>query len=817
MKFLKIVLAFWLLTAFVYAQTPIQLNSAEIKQAIKKLNVSASVLYIAAHPDDENTRLLAYLSKEKLYRTAYLSLTRGDGGQNLIGNEQAEQLGLIRTQELLAARRNDGAEQFFTRANDFGFSKTATETFKIWNKDSILADVVWVIRKFRPDVIITRFPGDERAGHGHHAASSLLAQEAFKAAADAKKFPEQLKYVNLWQPKRILWNNYNFGDNNTTSEDQLKIEVGSYNSLLGKSYGEIAAESRSMHKSQGFGSSRQRGSSLEYFSAWQGELPKSSLLEGIATSWGTTADNQKIISLIDDIDNGFKLDQPEKSVLDLLKLRKLILSGTDKELINIKLKEIDSVIIACLGIWLEATTNTPNFAVNQEVNINIQAIARVQNDFNLPMSFSVVNTSLTDQKLVPNKIINSVISLKLNSPKISQPYWLVKEHPQGRFIIDNQQEIGSAEGEFNNTNVVFKLLIGDTPIDIKKPIFYKYTDQVKGEIYNPVAITPPVTANLENQIFIYTDETAKNLVLKLKAFKNDAKGKITLTTPPGWLSDQTAINFDLQKSGDEQTIAFKIKPSAKAGHGNLLVNVMVDDQTYNQQLKTINYDHIPTITLFPQAQAKLIKLDLKTTGKNLGYIAGAGDLIPDMLKSIGYNITFLTENDVLNTNLSVYDAIITGVRAYNVNERLKFMQPALLKYVENGGVLMVQYNVNRPLVTNQIGPYPFNISRERVTEEDALVEFIKPDSRALNYPNKLNQTDFDGWIQERGLYYLSGVDNRYEQPLRMKDSGEATSDGSLVIANFGKGKFVYSGLSFFRELPAGVPGAYRLFVNLISK
>src|SRR6185295_9452444 len=253
------------------SQTPSTYTSAEILLQIKKLNTLGSVLYVAAHPDDENTRLLAYFAKEKLYRTGYLSMTRGDGGQNLIGDEQGIELGMIRTQELLAARRIDGAEQFFSRAFDFGFSKSADEALKIWGHDKILSDVVWMIRKFQPDVIITRFPGDARAGHGHHAASSILANEAFTTAADINKFPEQFKYgVKPWQAKRILWNNYNFGNNNNTSEDQFKIDIGVYNALLGKSYGELGGEARTLHKSQGEGRPRRRGQSFEYFSTTGG-------------------------------------------------------------------------------------------------------------------------------------------------------------------------------------------------------------------------------------------------------------------------------------------------------------------------------------------------------------------------------------------------------------------------------------------------------------------------------------------------------------------------------------------------------------------
>ena len=809
MKFRIILFLLLISTNFLIAQNSPQLNSSDILQSIKKLNVTGSVLYIAAHPDDENTRLLAYLAKEKNYKTGYLALTRGDGGQNLIGNEQGEDLGLIRTQELLAARRNDGAVQFFTRANDFGFSKTPEETFKIWNKDSILSDVVYIIRKFKPDVIITRFPPDERAGHGHHAASSILAQEAFDAAANPKMFPNQLKEVQVWQAKRILWNNYNFGGNDNTSNDQLKIDVGVYNPLLGKSYGEIAAESRSNHKSQGFGSARQRGSSLEYFSAWKGGLPKTDLMEGIKTDWSRIDGAENVSKQIDKIQNSFDASNPKKSVADLIQLYQSLTSlKNNSSLIEEKKNEVKNLMLTCSGTWFEAYSENPQIAVNTSFKVKIEAITQMDN--------VIIQSNLDQQKLTlsSNKLqsISGIQTVK----EISQPYWLKDEHQIGRYEIGSQSNLMFPEGK---PAAIIDFIVTINGVDFKynRSIVYKYTDQVRGEVYQPLAITPPVTANLDAKAFIFNAQGSKNIHIKLKAFKNDAKGELTLELPKGWIASPTKINFDLKKYGEEQDLVFKISAQANAQNGDLKATILIDGEKFAKGIKIINYEHIPTITYFPSAKAKLVKLDLKTTAKNIGYIAGAGDLMPQTLKEIGLNITMLSENEIMNGDLSKYDAIIAGIRAYNVNDRLKFEQAKLMKYVENGGTYLVQYNVNRPLVLDQIGPYPFTISRDRVTEEDAKVNFIRPESKALNYPNKITSADFNDWIQERGIYFTTDEDKRYEKPLSMKDTGEKESDGSLLIANYGKGKFVYTGLVFFRELPAGVPGAYRLFMNLIAK
>ncbi len=808
MKFKVLSLFFVFITSLSIAQTSPQLNSSELLLAIKKLGVTGSVLYLAAHPDDENTRLLAYLAKEKLYKTGYLALTRGDGGQNLIGNEQAEDLGLIRTQELLAARRNDGAMQFFTRANDFGYSKTPEETFNIWNKDSILADVVYTIRKFKPDVIITRFPPDARAGHGHHAASSILAQEAFTKAADPKIFPEQLKEVSVWQAKRILWNNYNFGGNDNTSESQLKIDVGVYNNLLGKSYGEIAAESRSMHKSQGFGSSKQRGSNIEYFSSWKGALPNTDLMDGINTDWSNIKGAEKIDALVASLINSFNPQQPDKSTAQLLNLYQELLKLPKSDLVNSKVNDLKTIVLACSGTWFEAYATSAFNAVNSPYKVKAELISQ---SANIKITIKNWNKSIALQS---NKLVT--IDGEKTSTNISQPYWLTEAHDIGRYHIANQSLLDYPEGEAADS-LNFSVNINGIDLDFQRPIVYKYTDPVRGEVYQPLAITPAVTATLTTKAFVFNEEKAKNITIKLKAFKDHLTGTLSFKTPKGWKLSPEKVDFNFETKGEEQSLNFTLLPLQSAENGTLKPEILVNGESFNKGIKTISYEHIPTITYFPTTEAKLVKLTLKSAAKNIGYIVGAGDLVPEALREIGLNVTLLTEDDLANHNLSAYDAIIAGIRSYNVNSRMKFVQQKLMDYVANGGVYLVQYNTNRPLLIDQIGPYPFNITRTRVTEENAKVNFVNPQSKALNYPNKITADDFNDWIQERGIYFAGDASKEYEKPLSMKDTNEKESDGSLLIANYGKGKFVYTGLVFFRELPAGVPGAYRLFMNLLAK
>ncbi|MGL6269726.1 MAG: PIG-L family deacetylase, partial [Chitinophagaceae bacterium] len=471
----------------VSAQSAKFMSSSEIGLGIKKLNVLGSVLYIAAHPDDENTRLLAWLSKEKMYRTGYLSITRGDGGQNLIGDEQGVELGLIRTQELLAARRLDGAEQFFTRAYDFGFSKSTDEAMQIWEKEKILSDVVWVIRNFKPDCIITRFPEDSRAGHGHHSASAVLAREAYIAAADPARFPEHFKFgVQPWQVKRIMWNTFNFGGANTTSENQFKIDVGGYLPLLGRSIGEIAADGRSQHKSQGFGVPSSRGSSFEYFMPVMGDAPVKDLLDGVNTSWEKIEGAAGIDKSIRDIILGYNYTQPAASVVPLVKLYQDISRLEESAIRNHKLAELASLIEAASGLYLEASTAQPYAVQGDSLKVSVQVNnrsgihARLIN-VGIDYADSMLNRELkTNQNLLLNKTL-----FVPESKMITQPFWLNEEMKKGSFELSDQKLIGMPE---NKPSFECSLMIEleGVPILYRIAVLYKHTDPVRGEHFEPL-------------------------------------------------------------------------------------------------------------------------------------------------------------------------------------------------------------------------------------------------------------------------------------------------------------------------------------------
>nr|WP_294905957.1 PIG-L family deacetylase [uncultured Lacibacter sp.] len=847
-----VALLFLFITFAGKSQTPKALNSAEILLEIKKLKVIGSVLYVAAHPDDENTRLLAYFSKEKLYRTGYLSMTRGDGGQNLIGDEQGIELGLIRTQELLAARRVDGAEQFFTRAYDFGFSKTTDEALKVWDKEKILSDVVWVIRKFQPDVIITRFPSDARAGHGHHSASAVLAREAFDAAADPNRFSEQFKYgVKPWQAKRIFWNTFNFGGNNTTSNDQVKMDVGAFNPLLGKSYGELAAESRSMHKSQGFGVPAQRGAAIEFFTQTGGETIKENITEGIIEDWSRFEGGAAINTMIDEIVAAYSISNPSASVKSLIQLYKAIDAINDGDWKKKKLEEVKQIIEACTGLWLEASTNQEFAVMGDSLRLNFNAISRtnvavvvqrVQLDSSflttipdsakakMPFYAETAKQEAINQAYFVDTFLNK--TLQANVPvnfqrkievkrKETDPYWIAKPMSTGTFTVDNQLLIGMAENNPVYT-VRFTVTIEDQTFVFVKPVQYKFTDPVKGELYQKLVVYPPALVKATNSLLLFKDMQPKkaSFLFSPQATKK-IKASVSLNTTKDWQLSPDFGSFMLTK-GQDYELSTTVKPQKFiSGQTNYIQPSFTSNVSgYNKQrLRKIEYDHIPTITYFPDAVTKIVAVDVKIAGKKIGYITGAGDFVPYCLQQLGYTVDMLKEEDITAEKLKQYDAVVTGIRAYNVHPWLSNAYDALMNYVKAGGVLLVQYNTSNQIgpVKAKMSPYPFTISRNRVTEEDAKVQFLVPGHSLLTYPNKITEKDFDGWVQERSVYEADNIDTNYTALFGMNDAGEPQHNGSLLVANYGKGRFVYSALAFFRQLPAGVPGAYRLMANLLAK
>ncbi|GAC1591571.1 MAG: hypothetical protein NVS3B25_11140 [Hymenobacter sp.] len=842
------------------AQTPKTYTSSEILLGLKKLNVLGSVMYIAAHPDDENTRLIAYMANERLLETNYLSCTRGDGGQNLIGPELREGLGVIRTQELLAARRLDGGRQFFTRANDFGFSKTSDETLKIWDKEQVLADMVWVIRQRRPDVLITRFPPDARAGHGHHQASAILAAEAFDAAGDPQRFPEQLQYVQAWQPKRLFWNTGSFfvkpGEN---MDGYLKLDAGGYNPLLGQSYGEIAARSRSNHRSQGFGAAAQRGEAPEYFQPVKGSTATKDLFEGVDQTWNRVPGGAAVGKLIEEVIRKYDANNPSASVAGLVRVYSAIqkLPQSDVELNsfwkNEKRDEVTSLIQACLGLSLDATANEASVTAGKPVVVNVETLNRSA----VPVELVAVQTVAYERDSTLLQLLKQgqPSSIKLRvvlSPEMraSQPYWLQQSGTIGMYsvpkslilsapdvtsgllplsnggrksitepgpwVLESQRLVGMPENQGPVTVMVLLKIFG-VGVPYFVPVHYKHTDPVLGELYQPLAVVPPVLVNLPPaRSYVFADAQPKTVPVTLRAGRAGVSGSLALALPAGWKCAPATVPFALAAKDEELTVNFQVQPLAGAapGRAELRATATVAGQAYARGIQKIEYPHIPTQFLFPEAVAPLVKLDLKRRGQQVAYLMGAGDEVPDALRQIGYTVTLVKPEDLTAARLKQYDALVVGIRAYNTVDKLKTQQPEILKYIEAGGNVVVQYVVNRGTVLPQIGPYPMTLSTDRVTVEDAPVTLSK--HPLLTAPNKITEQDFTGWVQEQGLYYPSHWDAKYQTVISSHDPGETPKESAILVTDYGKGHYIYTGLSLFRELPAGVPGAYRLITNMIS-
>ena len=801
---------------------PEQVNASEIQLALQKLNVLGRVLYIAAHPDDENTNLMAFWANGSLYDAAYLSVTRGDGGQDIIGPELGERLGVIRTEELLDARRIDHAQQFFTRAIDFGFSKTSEETLRIWDHDKILADVVWVIRNFRPDVIVTRFSPDDQKTHGHHTASAILAQEAFTAAADPNRFPEQLAFVKPWQATRLVWNTspFFFTNRNLPFDPTglTVLEAGGYNPLLGKAYTEIAAASISMHKSQGVGGLPRRGARKEYFKPLKGKPMTSSLFEGVDTSWSRVPNSDSIAGETRQIISNYNPSDPAASVPDLFKLRQALSGIHDEFWIVEKRADLDKIIAACLGLHVEASTATEAFTPGQSAAIKLEAINRS----NIPVTLKEVRFPNTgdlnkiDAALSLNELVTKDLSCRIpDDAPYSQPYWLRKSPTLGTFAVDDQKLIGLAE---NPPALPVEIVLQVNGQELRYIVDTKYrtADAVTGEPPRSVVISPPAFVNVLDKVFVFPTNQPKSVSVRVTASTGPLKGELKLAAPQGWEVSPASVRVDLKAANAEAVVGFTVKPPNQNGEGTLRAIVSIDGRDYSLERVRISYPHIGVHTLMPPAEAKLVRADIRKQGEHIGYIPGAGDDVPESLRQIGYSVKILTEPEITAKNLAQFSAVVLGIRAWNTQDRISNWLPELLAYVKEGGVAIAQYNTLADLKTNELGPYPLEISRDRVTDENAPVRVLAPDDPLMNIPNKITPKDFDGWVQERGLYFPNKWHSAWTPVLSCNDPNEKPLDGGVLVAKSGKGFFVYTSYSWFRQLPAGVPGAYRLFANMLS-
>jgi LmbE family N-acetylglucosaminyl deacetylase len=797
----------------------------EILQDLRSFRELGRVLYVAAHPDDENTQLIAYLARGRHYRTAYLSLTRGDGGQNVLGPELGEQLGVIRTQELLAARRTDGGRQFFSRAIDFGFSKDYRETLGMWDRQQVLADVVRVIRTFRPDVLIVRFPPEPSGTHGHHTASAVLAVEAFKLVGDPKAFPEQLGTLTPWQPRRILLNGFgaNFGrtPEGTDKPGLLRLEVGGDDPVSGESFATIAARGRSMHKTQGFGNfagPANRGARPELFQVLDGEPASKDIMDGVDTTWARVPGGVEIGRLADDAIAQFNPQAPAASVPALLALRSRLAALPADPVVEEKRRQLDRLVQACLGLAVE--TVVPDAEVVPGETLHLRHTVTVRSGFPVrwtAVRYPAIKTELaTRQDLSANQPTTraSIRRLPAGTP-VSQPYWLRAEGTVGVFRVDDPLLIGRPENPpVFPVEHVFEiggqtLVIGDEPVQVT-------VDPAKGESRRRLDVIPPVSLHFGSEVQLFAPGAARPVEVEITAYRAGAAGKLRLAAPAGWRIAPAAQSFRLRAVGEHAKFTFTVTAPAQPASASITAEAKIGRTSYGSERVEIRYDHIPPQLLQPPARLKAVGFDLAIRGRQVGYLPGAGDNVAESLQQMGYAVTTLAGTDLTAERLRGFDAVVTGIRAFNIRTDLVPQLPALFAYAEEGGTIVVQYNNPNGLKTNKVAPFELKISGERVTDEHAPMTFLAPDHPALNTPNKITSADFEGWVQERGLYFAIQWDEHFTPIIACNDAGEAPKQGSLLVARVGKGYFVYTGLAFFRQLPAGVPGAYRLFANLVS-
>ena len=796
-------------------------SSSEIYKKIQKLNTLGSVLYVAAHPDDENTRLISLFSNQYNYNTAYLSMTRGDGGQNLIGTELRESLGLIRTQELLEARKIDGGQQFFTTANDFGYSKHPDETLEIWNKNEILAQIVFRIREFKPDVIINRFdhrtPGST---HGHHSSSAILSEIAFSLAANPKAYPEQLNDVAIWQPTRQFYNTswWAYGSRekfkNADKSNMITLESNPINNLLGRSNAEIASKSRSQHKSQGFGSSPDLGSQEEYLELINGSIPnKNNPFQGINTNWSRVKGGKAIGLLIEEILADFNFEKPYKSIQQLLKIHSKIKTLEPGHWRTVKLKEVTNLVKYCLGLRLQFNTSKPTGVANTLTEITLKALNPSPIKVSIEKIVGAVNLD-TKQSLSKNKAWQEIKSILL--PKVqTTPYWLIEKGDIGNYKVSNPDLKGLAETP-NPIQAIFELNIDGNLILINVPLTFRSTDRVKGEVVENFQLVPKITTQINERVILFKENTPKKVSLIVTSHTENLKGIVTLSTSKHWKISPTSQDFDIPMAEVSQEFIFEVTPPKENTTGLFTSLVTQGDHNYNMQLNEISYPHISKQYLLTPNETKVVKIDLKTNVNHIAYLRGAGDKIAENLRNIGIEVTEFNINNLRLERLINFPTLVVGIRAFNVHKDLKFKNQILWDYVKQGGTVVVQYNTSRGFNSDLAGPYPISFNRDRVTNENSKVTLLNSLHPLLNKPNKITNNDFDGWVQERGLYFSDEWDAKYEPLLSMNDKGETPKKGSLLVADHGKGKFIFTGLSFFRQLPAGVPGAYRLFANIIS-
>lgn len=809
-----------------FGQAPEKWNASKIEQAIQKLGVLGNVLYVAAHPDDENTRLITYFSNYHLTTTAYISLTRGSGGQNLIGKELKEPLGVIRTHELMEARKIDGGEQFFSRAKDFGYSKNPAETFEKWNKNEVLYDLVLAIRKFRPDIIINRFDHrTEGNTHGHHTASAILSVEAFDLAGDVSAFPEQLTEVDIWQPKAIYFNDswFFYGSPKSFEEANhnhfLAVPIGKFYPTFGLSNNEIAALSRSQHKSQGFGNTGSRGDETEYIEFIKGDhQPQQEVFEAIDISWNRISNTKKIQKQVKELQNSYSIQEPWNSIPQLARLHQLIATVEDEFWRTKKQEEVEAIIQQSAGLFIEARTNQSYAYPGEKISIQVEAINQSKLAFRLEkLQYKGKSLLENELQLSENQRKNFTFDIEIPaSTSYSTPFWLQKEASESMYSVEEEGLENKATNPMEHF-IEATIAVEGISFDIQREIVFKTNDPVDGEVYKKLHIVPEISLQTEKEVLIFNKNSTQQVHINIESYTTNANLKLATKPLEDWDIQYTTEPILLSNRGATSQVNLSIRPKQGAKKSLLQPSLVSNaNQVFITSVTKVDYPHIDNFVITKPFQLELVPLNIQISTKKVAYLQGAGDLVDEATSTLGFDIKEFKINELNNLDLSNFDVMVIGIRAFNVHDELAYLNEKLFKFVEEGGHLVIQYQTSGGLKTKKLSPLELQLNRGRVTDENAKVSIQLPEHSFVTYPNTINSADFEFWTQERGLYFASQWGTSFEAILGMNDSGEAKQLGSLLTAKYGKGQITYTGLSFFRQLPAGVEGAYKLWANILS-
>lgn len=839
------------------------LGAAGLAQALGRLQTTASALHIAAHPDDEDSAVIARIARGDHARVAYLSLNRGEGGQNIIGTELLEALGVIRTEELLQARRLDGGEQFFTRAIDFGFSKTRAEAESRWDERTILGDMVRVIRMFRPLVIYSRFSGTSADGHGQHQLAGYLTPLAFTAAADPNEFPEQIKEgLRTWQTKK-LYRGVGFRPD-PGAPPTLQIETGLFDPVLGRSYSEIANEGRSHHKSQEMGVIETKGpqrsglirldapaaNERDIFEGIDTDVARLDALAGlpdaavrrqldrIAGSARSALKEYKPLGpgqIVPLLVEGLRATREARTIVQSLSAHRN--AGAEADfLLSIKEAEFSDALVRAVGVQVDPLADAETVVPGTHVGVTVRVFfdrrqpVKVHDvRLNSPPGWEVQQGTPGEPDDSDNPFARFFRETPTHAARyrvtvppdaaLSQPYYLDDPRDGDRYRWDDSDPRGMPfEPPLFSARVT--LDIGGASVEVTQPVIYRFADRVRGEIRRNVEVVPPVSVGLDAQLLIIPTGNApseQRLVARVTNHRAaETKGRLRLTLPPGWTASPAEAPFLLAAKGDRMSVPFTIAPSPyrRPGVFEVGAQAVIDGAHFSTDLREVAYPHIQTHRLYSPATATARVFDLTVAPVTVGYVMGSGDQVAEMIRRMGLDVTLIDDDTLAAGDLSRFDTIVVGVRASEARPAFVANNARLLQYVERGGTLVVQYQQN-DYVARRLAPFPAQMN-SRVTDETAPVAILAPEHPAFTFPNRIGPADFDDWVQERNLYAFTTFDPRYTPLLETADPGEPPQRGGQVHARVGKGHYVYTAYAWFRQLPAGVPGAYRLFANLIG-